>query len=228
MNSQALTYPTWHTDPNDDAKMVESHRPYWRHFIERVPDRDLSSKVVLDFGCNRGGFLRLLHTLRPFRRAVGIDIAFDSIAAANASKGEMPADFHVATDLDQWADTFDVAFSYEVIYVLPELREHAAQMHRAMRNGGVYYAVTGCHTDNPLWPKWRELIAGNSNAPVQDYSPHDYIDAFRAVGFDVSVKRFGYDGFVSASKDRAYYPSVLDSLAYPAEYKLLFRLEKRV
>ncbi|PZM13688.1 SAM-dependent methyltransferase [Rhizobium tubonense] len=227
MTSAATSYATWHTEPQGDVSMAESHSPYWRHFIETIPERDFSSKTVLDFGCNRGGFLRLLHALRPFRRGVGIDIASESIAAADAAKGGMPVQFHVTTDLSPWADSFDVAFSYEVVYLLPELKQHANQMYGVMRNGGVYYAVTGCHTEMPLWPKFRELIGGNSNAPVQDYSPQDYIDAFVAAGFEVSVKRFGFNGFVQASKDRKYYPSILDALAYPAEYKLLFRLEKR-
>jgi SAM-dependent methyltransferase len=227
MTTTATLYATWHTEPQGDVSMAESHSPYWRHFIETVPERDFSSKTVLDFGCNRGGFLRLLHALRPFRRGVGIDIASESIAAADAAKDGMPVQFHVTTDLSPWADSFDVAFSYEVVYLLPELKQHADQMYAVMRNGGVYYAVTGCHTEMPLWPKWRELIGNNGNAPVQDYSPQDYIDAFVAAGFEVSVKRFGFDGFVQASKDRKYYPSILDALSYPAEYKLLFRLEKR-
>ncbi|KAA0700381.1 methyltransferase domain-containing protein [Neorhizobium sp. P12A] len=228
MTDAANTYTTWHTEPQGDARMAESHSRYWRHFIETIPERDFAAKTVLDFGCNRGGFLQLLHGIRPFRRGVGIDIASESVAVAEANKGNLPVQFHVTTDLSPWADSFDVAFSYEVVYLLPELRRHTEQMFQVMRNGGVYYAVTGCHTENPLWPKWRELIGGNSNAPVQDYSPEDYITAFVAAGFDVSVKRFGYDGFVTASKDRKYYPSILDALAYPAEYKLLFRLEKRV
>jgi SAM-dependent methyltransferase len=228
MTDAANIYTTWHTEPQGDARMAESHSRYWRHFIETIPERDFAAKTVLDFGCNRGGFLQLLHGIRPFRRGVGIDIASESVAVAEANKGNLPVQFHVTTDLSPWADSFDVAFSYEVVYLLPELRSHAEQMFEVMRNGGVYYAVTGCHTENPLWPKWRELIGGNSNAPVQDYSPEDYIAAFVAAGFDVSVKRFGYDGFVTASKDRKYYPSILDALSYPAEYKLLFRLEKRV
>ncbi|OCI95644.1 methyltransferase [Rhizobium sp. AC27/96] len=228
MANAASIYATWHTEPQGDISMAESHSPYWRHFIETVPERDFSSKSVLDFGCNRGGFLRLLHAMRPFRRGVGIDIASESVAAAVAAVGNMPLQFHVTTDLSPFVDSFDVAFSYEVVYLLPELRQHAEQMFQVMRNGGVYYAVTGCHNEMPLWPKWRELIGGNSNAPVQDRSPQDYIEAFAAAGFDVSVRRFGYDGFVRATKDRKYYPSILDALSYPAEYKLLFRLEKRV
>jgi len=99
-------------------------------------------------------------------------------------------------------------------------------MHRSLRTGGVYYAVTGCHTASPLWPGWRDLIGGSTNAPVQDRSPDDYADAFGRAGFDVSVRRFGYDGFVSASKDRRYYKALLDAVDYPADHKLLFRMVK--
>lgn len=227
MSKTSGFYATWHTDPDGDATMAASHAPYWRHFIDIVPERDLSGNMVLDFGCNRGGFLRLLHQMRPFRRGVGIDIASESIAAANAARGDAPLEFAVAADLSAWADTFDIAFSYEVIYLLPDLLEHGRQIYGALREGGVYYAVTGCHTKCPLWPRWRELIARTSNTPVPDHSPDDFTAAFQAAGFDVSVKRFGFDGFVPATKDRQYYPSIVDALAYPAEDKLLFRLVKR-
>ena len=183
-------------------------------------------KTVLDFGCNQGGFLRLLYASRPFRRGLGIDIARESIAAANSLKGSLPIDYQVAVDLNPWADAVDVAFSYEVIYLLPDLPGHAEQIHRVLREGGVYYAVTGCHTDSHLWPLWRDVLAETSNAPVQDYSPEDYVNAFVSRGFSVSCKKFGYDDFVSVSKDNRYYPKVIDALIYAAEDKLLFRMVK--
>jgi SAM-dependent methyltransferase len=221
-------YATWHKDPAGDAAMADGHAPYWRHFIRSLPEDDIASKTVLDFGCNRGGFLRLLHALKPFRRGLGVDIATDSLAAAEAAKGALPLQFQPAERLGDWAESFDLAFSYEVIYLLPDLKGHAESLWHVMRDGGVYYAVTGCHTESPLWPRWRDLLAATSNAPVQDHAPNDFVDAFAAAGFDVSVRRFGYDGFVAGAKDRTYYPTVMDALAYPAEYKLMFRLEKRL
>ncbi len=227
MTATATAYQTWHVDPDREAAMEAAHRPLWRHFILSIPETDLSTRTVLDFGCNRGGFLRLLQALKPFHAGVGIDIARDSIVAARTLAGTMPLDFQVATDLGAWRDRVDLAFSYEVIYLLPDLRSHAAQIRQALRDGGVYYAVTGCHTHCPLWPAWRTLIGDSTNAPVQDRSPEDYADAFAAAGFDVSVRKFGYDGFVPAGKDRRYYPRLTDALDYPAEHKLLFRLVKR-
>ena len=223
MTDAPPTYGTWHSDPALEPGMEESHRPYWRHFIDRVPETDLTGRDVLDFGCNRGGFLRLLYALRPFRTGLGVDIARDSVAAARKRAGAIPVDYEVVTDLSPWRDRFDLAFSYEVIYLLPDLAAHAAAIRAVLKPGGAYYAVTGCHTGSPLWPAWRTLIAATSNAPVQDRSPDDYASAFLAAGLSVSVRRFGYDGFVPADKDRRYYPRLVDAIAYAAEDKLIFR-----
>lgn len=226
MSSTALSYATWHTDAAREVAMEESHRPLWRHFIETIPETDLSARDILDFGCNRGGFLRLLHALKPFRRALGIDIASASVAAARELAGTAPIDYEVASDVSAWPDRFDLAFSYEVIFLLPDLASHAAGVHAALRSGGVYYAVTGCHTGSPLWSAWRDRIGESTNAPVQDRSPEDYAEAFTEAGFEVSVRRFGYAGFVSASKDRSAFPRLIDAVDYPANHKLLFRLVK--
>jgi SAM-dependent methyltransferase len=226
MSSEDVTYATWHSDTAREPAMEEGHRPLWRHFIQSVPETDLSTRDVLDFGCNRGGFLRLLYALRPFRRGVGVDIARDSVAAARELVGLAPIDYEMASDLSAWPERFDIAFSYEVVYLLPDLAGHAVGMYAALRRGGAYYAVTGCHTDSPLWPSWRTLIGDTTNAPVQDRSPDDYAAAFRAAGFQVSVRRFGYDGFVPAPVDRSYYPTLADAIDYQAKHKLLFRLVK--
>jgi SAM-dependent methyltransferase len=226
MTASPAKYATWHADPAREPAMEDAHRPLWNHFIKTIPETDLSTRTILDFGCNRGGFLRLLHAQKPYRRGLGVDIAEASIAAAQSLVGTAPAEFAATTDLSPWADCIDLAFSYEVIYLLPDLAAHAAAIHRTLRSGGVYYAVTGCHTASPLWPHFHEVIGGSTNAPVQDRSPDEYAAAFADAGFDVSVRRFGYDGFTPALKDRRYYPTLLDAVDYYAVHKLLFRLVK--
>ncbi len=220
------TYATWHSDPGKDIAMQAGHEPYWRHFIAAIRETDLATSSVLDFGCNRGGFLRLLHALRPFCDAVGVDIAADSVAAARALAPGLPIDYRVATDLFAWPQRFDLAFSYEVIYLLPDIAEHARQIHAALRPGGVYYATTGCHTHCPLWPAWRELIATTTNAPVQDRAPDDYAAAFAAAGFAVSACAFGMTGYLPVSADSRYFPRLADALDYANRHKLIFRCAK--
>lgn len=224
MDTNTPRYDTWHSDPTLEPRMEEAHRPYWRHYIGITPETDLSTRDVLDFGCNRGGFLRLLYALKPFRRAMGVDIAQQSLRDARELAPGLPIRFEDAGRLAEFPASFDIAFSYEVIYLLPDLAQHAALMHAALRPGGVYYAVTGCHTANPIWPHFRAAIAATSNAPVQDRSPEDYAATFQDAGFQVSVRRFGYDGFVPFAKDSKYYPALMDALEYPDRTKLLFRL----
>src|ERR1700678_4134114 len=96
---QTTRYDTWHANPAMEPAMEESHRPMWRHFINTIPEHDLSTREILDFGCNRGGFLRLLHALKPYRHALGVDIAEASIAAARDLRGTAPAEFSATTDL---------------------------------------------------------------------------------------------------------------------------------
>ncbi|MGP0915740.1 class I SAM-dependent methyltransferase [Serratia sp. CY70267] len=78
---------------------------------------------------------------------------------------------------------FDIAFSHEVIYLIEDIAQHAADMLRVLKPGGVYYAVTGCHTDNPLWPQWRERVAEQTHTVVQDRALDDYARIFSAAGF---------------------------------------------
>jgi SAM-dependent methyltransferase len=216
---------TWYVDPEAENAMAQGHAPIWRHLINLTPETDLSGLSVLDFGCNQGGFLRMLHTMRPFRRALGTDIARKSIERANELKADMPIQYQVGSDLADWHGEFDLAFSHEVIYLVPDIARHAGDIWRALRPGGVYYAVTGCHSDNPLWPRWRSFIAEKTNTTVQDRSISDYAKAFAAAGFDVSARKLGFPGFVPYAED-GWMPDFAEALDYYTETKIVFRLAK--
>jgi len=223
MSPNAGTIATWYVDPDAENAMADGHAPIWRHLIGLVPEQDLSTRTVLDFGCNQGGFLRHLHALRPFRKALGIDIAEQSIAQANALKGNLPIQYQTAARLVGWIDEFDLAFSHEVIYLIEDIAGHARDIHAALKPGGVYYAVTGCHTDNPLWPEWRKLVAKRTNTVVQDRSIADYARIFAEAGFKVAARKLGFTGFVPYLPD-GWMPDFADALDYYTETKIVFRL----
>ncbi|MBY3089639.1 class I SAM-dependent methyltransferase [Rhizobium laguerreae] len=217
---------TWYIDPDAEDRMADGHAPIWRHLTDLIVERDLTDKSVLDFGCNQGGLLRHLYAMRPFRKALGIDIAETSIAKAETLKGNLPIQHQVGGQLEGWAEEFDLAISHEVIYLVPDIDSHAADIWRALKPGGVYYAVTGCHTDNPRWPKWRELVANRTNTVVQDRSITDYGRAFEKAAFDVSARKLEYDGFIPFVAD-GWTPDFADALTYYTQTKTVFRLVKR-
>ncbi|MGQ5832889.1 class I SAM-dependent methyltransferase [Serratia sp. IR-2025] len=225
MTDSPSTIPSWYRDPRAEEAMADGHAPIWRHLIGLVPENELSGVKVLDFGCNQGGFLRLLYQLRPFQQGLGVDIARRSVDEANRLKGHLPVVYQTDTRLNGWDDHFDIAFSHEVIYLIDDIAQHAADILRVLKPGGVYYAVTGCHTGNPLWPQWRERVAADTHTVVQDRSLADYARIFSAAGFQVSARRLGFTGFVPYEPD-GWMPDIAAAIDYYWHTKTVFRLVK--
>jgi hypothetical protein len=51
---------TWFREESEEEGMLEDHGYLWRHLIEAAGEHDYSQKTVLDYGRNRGGFLKTL------------------------------------------------------------------------------------------------------------------------------------------------------------------------
>jgi len=225
--SAAPKLKTWTTSQKEEDAMFEGHIQLWRCMVDNIQEKNLQAKTVLDFGCNQGGFLRMLYNLNPFKKALGVDIAAASAAKADALNPGLPITYGTPDLLDGLEGLFDVAFSHEVIYLIQDLDAHAKLMKRVLKDTGVYYAATGCHTENPLWPKWHKYISEYSNIPVPNYSLNDYAKAFQDNGFSVEAKSFRYDGFIRFTEDdKGYYANIMDKLNYYNQDKILFRFTK--
>ena len=170
MSADTIKLQTWTTSQEEEDRMFTGHFHHWKTMIADVQERDLRDKAVLDFGCNQGGFIQMLYNTLPFKKAAGVDIAEDSLAKAAKRNAHLPIDFYPAAELEKINAGFDIAFSHEVIYLLPDLHAHAETMRNVLKDHGVYYAATGCHTDNPAWPDWHKAISDYSNIPVPSYS----------------------------------------------------------
>ncbi|MEM9370478.1 MAG: class I SAM-dependent methyltransferase [Pseudomonadota bacterium] len=214
---------TWSKSSEDEDSMTDGHSWIWREMIRAADLPDLSNARVLDVGCNQGGFLRLLYDLRPFRSAVGIDLARQAVALAEERAGNRPITYQTGTLLADAGHGFDVAFSHEVIYLIDDLGDHASQIAGVLKPGGRYFAVTCCHSDSPLWEKWRPHLQDLSNLPVPDHSVADIAGAFRKARFEVAVSRFLANAFIPLEAPGAYCPSDLDTLELYTRWKLLFR-----
>jgi SAM-dependent methyltransferase len=206
--------------------MGAGHAPIWRRMMDVSLPNDITGSAVLDYGCNQGGFLRMLYDRHPFKSAIGIDIARESVARAQLLKGHRPIEYRISDRAAALDCVFDYAFSHEVIYLLPSLAEHARDMKAALRPGGAYVAAMGCHTGSAMWPRWRTLVAENSSIPLYDHSLEDVSQAFTDAGFTVSVRPLALDAFMHVSPGSAYFPKVSDQLHYYSVDKVLFRFVK--
>lgn len=217
---------TWSKDPTEEDSMTDGHAWIWREMIATIPDHDLSGAKVLDIGCNQGGFLRMLYDTRGFAEGVGVDLAEDRVALAEAAKGMRPLRYIAASNPAEAGAGFDLAFSHEVIYLIEDLEQHARQVAAALKPGGQYDAVTCCHSDNPLYATWRPMIAAFSNLPVPNHSAADIAQAFRAAGLDVAISRFMANAFVPVEPDSHYFPSNTQRIEVYTQSKLCFRCVK--
>ncbi|MCG7407004.1 class I SAM-dependent methyltransferase [Paenibacillus sp. ACRRX] len=215
-------YKVWWQE--GDQSMEDTHIPHWKRVLKFIPEEDLRSCSVLDFGCNQGGFLRLLYEERPYKEAIGTDLASESIAIANSRKNQLPIRYVLTSNPEQFEHRFDIAFSLAVLYLLPDLEAHARQIKKALKPGGVYYATYADYPSNPSFLRIKEKINTNSAIPMQEYSLDEIAGAFFKEGFKVSIRRMLPVDFVELAQASVWYECVADHLKYAYEQAYIFRL----
>jgi SAM-dependent methyltransferase len=180
----------------DDAAMQDEHGFVWKAMLDTI-DVDVAGKRVLDAGCNRGGFLRLLSDACAIAEGRGYDPASGAIDDARRLAGDRPLHFEVADSVPRGWENFDVAFSHEVLYLIHDLLAHANAIFAALAPGGSYYAVIGVHADSPLMVDWHQEHADELRLPKL-YSIDEVAGVFGAAGFEVAAARLKI-GFIPAS-----------------------------
>jgi SAM-dependent methyltransferase len=217
MTSENETY--WQS-ATEDAEMQDEHAFIWQAMLDTI-DIDLAGRRVLDAGCNRGGFLRLLAERYGIAAGCGYDPAAGAIADARRLAGDLPLTFEVADTVPAGWDGFEVAFSHEVLYVIHDLAGHAAAIHEALAPGAVYYAVIGVHAGSPGVPDWHVENAERLNLPPL-YALDDVVGAFTGAGFEAAVSRLKF-GFVPVSGHARTFPADLE---YFYEHKVMLRFTR--
>jgi len=212
--------PTYWQSADEDALMQDEHAFIWQAMLDTI-DVDLSGRRVLDAGCNRGGFLRLLATRSGIATGYGYDSAAGAITDARRLAGDLPLVFEPASTVPAGWDRFDVAFSHEVLYLLHDLAAHAAAIYGALAPGGVYYAVIGVHAHSPGIPDWHAENAERLELPML-YSLDEVIQAVTGVGFEAAAARLKI-GFVPMSSHAPSFPAGLD---YFCEHKVMLRFTR--
>ncbi len=206
--------------------MQDEHSFLWRAMIDTI-DVDLAGRRVLDAGCNQGGFLRMLVDQAGIAEGYGYDPASDAIDDARRLAGGRPLIFETASAVSASWGKFDVAFSHEVLYLLPDLADHAATMFSALNAGAPYFAAMGVHAGSRLMTSWYRANAGELKLP-RLYDLDEVAQAFESAGFEVSVGRLQLR-FVPVSAHRPRHEDqhdLLDWLDYYSHDKVLFRFAR--
>lgn len=206
--------------------MQDEHGFIWKAMLDTI-DIELAGLRVLDAGCNRGGFLRVLVDSASIAEGFGYDPASDAVDDARRLAGGRPLTFEVAPTVpDGWAG-FGAAFSHEVLYLIDDMAAHASAVFAALAPGAPYFAVMGMHAGSALMTAWHDENAAELGLPPI-YRLEDVSDAFESAGFDVSVARLKL-GFVPVSAHRGGHEhrrDLLDWLDYYGRDKVMFRFSR--
>jgi SAM-dependent methyltransferase len=210
----------------EDEVMQDEHGFIWLAMIEMV-DASLAGKKVLDVGCNRGGFLRLLVDRSEIGSGFGYDPAPGAIEDARRLVGGRPLTFESASTVPHGWSGFDIAFSHEVLYVLHDLPSHAAALFAALGAGRSYFATMGVHADSPLMVAWHGEKAAELDLPGP-YRLEEVADIFEHAGFDVAIGRLPFRFVpVHAHRGDSHPDTRLSSwLDYYSRDKVMFRFTK--
>jgi SAM-dependent methyltransferase len=211
---------------NEDESMQDEHGFIWKAMLDTI-DTDLAGMRILDAGCNRGGFLRLLVDAAGIAEGYGYDPAPGAIADARRLAGARPLTFDVAETVPDGWGRFDVAFSHEVLYLLKDLVAHAAGLFDALKPGGSYFAVMGVHQESPMMSTWHAQNAVELGLP-RLYRLDEVAGIFEGAGFSVSVANLKL-GFVPVSAHRHGHDHRRELLAWLDYYtreKVLLRFTR--
>jgi SAM-dependent methyltransferase len=211
----------------EDEAMQDEHGFIWRALIETA-DFELEGTRVLDAGCNRGGFLRLLVDEFGIEAGAGYDPAAAAVEDARRLAGDRPLTFEASDTVPEGWTGFDVAFSHEVLYVLHDLPEHAAAVCAALAPGAPYFAVMGAHAGSSMMSAWHASVAEELGLPALR-EVDDVVDVFDRAGFDVAVARLQVK-FVPVTGIRGGHEHRSDLMAWLDYYtrdKLVFRFTRR-
>jgi SAM-dependent methyltransferase len=200
----------------EDEAMQDEHRFIWKAMLDTI-DIDLTGRRVLDAGCNRGGFLRLLVDDAGIAQGYGYDPASGAVTDARGLTSGRPLVFEIADTVPEGWNDFDVAFSHEVLYLLEDLTAHAACLFGALRPGGAYFAVMGVHEGSSMMSAWHEENAVERGLP-RLYGLDEVAGTFESAGFSVSVSNLKI-GFVPVSAHRHGQDDRRDLLAWLNYYK---------
>lgn len=222
------TYKTWTKDGlKSEQEMEDEHLESWKDTINQLNNDDFSKGYsILDFGCNQGGFLRLLNKKHPFKNALGIDIASDAIKIANERKGNLPVEYLCAGNLKNINNKFDVAISTSVLFFIEDLQQHANEMYNSLTDKAAYYISFSDFAKSPSLAKIKEEIDKIAETPLVVHTLDDIVKAFSEQGFRVQIKRTQPTYFTHLSPNDSWASNAFERIERSYKHRYLFRMVK--
>ncbi|HXJ42582.1 MAG TPA: class I SAM-dependent methyltransferase [Bryobacteraceae bacterium] len=117
---------------------------------------DLTDKQLLDVGCGKGRFARVLLESNPRAQISGLDISEDMLACVPAGMKKVAA---LMTEVPFAASTFDCVYATESLEHAVEIDRAVAEMCRVLKPGGKLVIIDKNaehwgRFKTPAWERW--------------------------------------------------------------------------
>src|SRR5438105_14202792 len=160
--------------------MEKGHRPVGEQAIARM--RISPGARVLDVGCGSGWATRMLAEYAFNGQVIGLDISDEMIRVAReSSRSFANVNFEIASaeQLPFNEHEFTHAFSMESLYYYRNIPQALREIHRVMRNVGLFVTVVDLYWQSQATHQWAETL----NVPVQLHDVGEYHSLFTWAGF---------------------------------------------
>jgi SAM-dependent methyltransferase len=216
----------------DDASLERANQIFWSSLLKHVQAEVRASvESILDVGCHHGGLLERLAALLHPKSIIGVEPSNRSRERALFRLRKLAPSVAVLSP-ERWnevpAASIDLITCHEVIHLIEDLPGLFQQISRTLRPNGTAFVVAGCHTENPLWPRWSEQLRA-AGQTVMDRAPFDILRTGISAGLGSALRPLRRDGWVIYDPDHALftYSSAEELLDHQYRHKLLFRFVKQ-
>jgi SAM-dependent methyltransferase len=216
----------------DDASLERANQIFWSSLLRHIQaEAHGPVESVLDVGCHHGGLLERLAALLHPKSMRGIEPSAVSRERALFRLRKLVPTVAIFSP-ERWgevpASSVDLITCHEVLHLVEDLPAMFRQISRVLRPDGTAFVVAGCHTENPLWPRWSEQLR-NAGQTVVDRAPFDILRAGISAGLSGALRPLRRDGWIIYDPDQALfkYSSAEELLDHQYRHKLLFRFVKQ-
>lgn len=216
----------------DDASLEHANQIFWSSLLGHI-QAEVRGPVgsILDVGCHHGGLLMRLAPLLHPKSITGIEPSTISRERALFRLRKLAPSVAVLAP-ERWSAvptaSIDLITCHEVLHLVEDLPGLFDQITRTLRAHGTAFVVAGCHTENPVWPRWSEQLKSVGQT-VMDRAPFDILRAGINSGLSGALRPLRCDGWVIYNPDHATftYSSAEELLDHQYRHKLLFRFVKQ-
>jgi SAM-dependent methyltransferase len=218
--------------PEDDASLEQANQIFWSSLLRHI-QAEMRGPIesILDVGCHHGGLLeKLAGLLRPVS-LTGIEPSDRSRERALFRLRKLAQKVAMLPP-ERWGEVQAASISiltcHEVLHLVEDLPELFYHIARVLGPDGTAFVVAGCHTENPVWPRWSEQLRA-SGQTVWDRTPFDILRAGIGAGLSGALRPLRRDGWIIYNPDHAdfTYSTAEELLDHQYRHKLLFRFIKQ-